>query len=640
MSLCPTCHSETAPHGQPPGRCPDCGRDLAITQQLAQSQRDQLQPGELAPAAPPALIGTPGHDFRAPLPTWTGNVNPDARSAQLPSLLDEPAQVFDEQTTRTVMSSLPPGVDFGPASPPWPGESADLSKSAPPPGENPTESPLRTIVSIRDVPPDDGTRDDSSRLRTIDSSLRGASADAVLQLWAGADAATTNPRTTIRPPEPLAGSPRDSRLIITSRTVQQTQSPLRASADYELLETIGEGGVGVVYAARQASIDRTVAVKMLKPAGAQKPEQRDKFLSEAVVTGDLDHPNIVPIYDLGTNESGALFYSMKRVQGTPWVAVMAKRSLPENLEILLKVADAVGFAHSRGVIHRDLKPENVMLGEYGEVLVMDWGLALVTPEFRKSKTITPSSSMGGTPAYMAPEMASGPVARVSRASDVYLLGAILFEIVTGQPPHNGKSVAACLVAAARNQIDSTQHTGELLDIALKAMSTLPEERYASARDFQNAVRQYQSHSESITLSTCADRDLAQARRCGDYELFSRALFGFQEAFALWGHNPRAPRGISEAKLAYAKSAADKGDYDLATSLLDATDSSHAALIETVAAAQHERALRQERLKRFKRMAIGLAAAMLFVVSGALGGAGGHRTKSTGRYRQRRGRPQR
>ena len=138
--------------------------------------------------------------------------------------------------------------------------------------------------------------------------------------------------------------------------------------------------MGVVYAARQASIDRTVAIKMLKEKAADE-HQRRKFLSEAVITGDLDHPNIVPIYDLGTNQEGALFYSMKRVQGTPWDERIRQLSLTENLEILMKVADAVAFAHSRGVIHRDLKPENTMLGEFGEVLVMDWGLALPTSRF-------------------------------------------------------------------------------------------------------------------------------------------------------------------------------------------------------------------------------------------------------------------
>ena len=167
-------------------------------------------------------------------------------------------------------------------------------------------------------------------------------------------------------------------------------------------------------------------------------ERREKFLSEAVVTGDLDHPNIVPIYELGTNEDNALFYSMKRVQGTPWSKVHRREERwTENLEILMKVADAVAFAHANGVVHRDLKPENVMLGDFGEVLVMDWGLALATASFRHADFVTGPDSMGGTPAYMAPEMATGPFELIGPASDIYLLGALLFEIVTGLPPHNG-----------------------------------------------------------------------------------------------------------------------------------------------------------------------------------------------------------
>ena len=169
-----------------------------------------------------------------------------------------------------------------------------------------------------------------------------------------------------------------SSLPVKSRFVRERQkngAPRPASPaevpDYELLEVIGEGGMGVVYAAHQSSIARTVAVKMLKPSARVGEEQRDKFISEAVVTGELDHPNIVPIYDLGANDAGALFYSMKRVKGTPWDRVLQQKTLDDNLSILLRVADAVAFAHAHGVVHRDLKPENVMLGDYGEVLVMD-----------------------------------------------------------------------------------------------------------------------------------------------------------------------------------------------------------------------------------------------------------------------------
>ena len=188
---------------------------------------------------------------------------------------------------------------------------------------------------------------------------------------------------------------------------------------------------------------------MLRTDIADLTEPRDKFLSEAVVTAELDHPNIVPIHDLGSNADGALFYSMKRVQGTPWCDVLLEKSVHENLSILLKVCDAVRFAHTKGVVHRDLKPENVMLGDFGEVLVMDWGLAIATSLFRCPESITQSTSMGGTPAYMAPEMATGPMDEINELSDIYLLGAILYEVLTNAPPHFGKDPMDCLKAAGR-----------------------------------------------------------------------------------------------------------------------------------------------------------------------------------------------
>ena len=194
----------------------------------------------------------------------------------------------------------------------------------------------------------------------------------------------TDPDVTIKQKETISGVTESrSSLVVKSRQVRspgEREIPITSAADapdYELLDVIGEGGMGVVYAARQSAIARTVAVKMLKGTDEHTLEQREKFISEAVVTGELDHPNIVPIYDLGSNDAGALFYSMKRVRGTPWDDVFKQNSLEDNLNILLRVADAIAFAHANGVLHRDLKPENVMLGDFGEVLVMDWGLAKV-----------------------------------------------------------------------------------------------------------------------------------------------------------------------------------------------------------------------------------------------------------------------
>ncbi|HVU88540.1 MAG TPA: protein kinase [Pirellulales bacterium] len=431
-------------------------------------------------------------------------------------------------------------------------------------------------------------------------------------MWEATISPEARPGMTIKAASP--GSASQTHLVVRSRTVRAPEEPAPDGADYELLDTIGKGGMGVVYAARQASIDRTVAIKMIRRDMAGDADQRQKFLSEAVVTGDLDHPNIVPIYDLGSNESGALFYSMKRVEGTPWIKVLKKKSLSENVEILMKVADAVAFAHSRGVIHRDLKPENVMLGDFGEVLVMDWGLALLAPRFRHLGSITQSGGMGGTPAYMSPEMASGPLERIGVPSDVYLLGAILYEILTGKPPHAGKDVMSCLYAVARNEIQPTEVTGELMDIARRAMATEISERYESVIEFQSAIRLYHSHSESILLSDRAAEDLAKAEQSHDYQDYARAVFGFQEALSLWDGNERARSRLIVAKRSYAESAVAKGDLDLAASLLDPDEASYAELRTHVTAAQRDRDVRNRRFKLVVRAARALVATVVVIVT--------------------------
>ncbi len=460
--------------------------------------------------------------------------------------------------------------------------------------------------------PDDGGTFDSQAMSAEDQ-------QALLRIWGAAAAENTSPRMTIKGDEPAGKEPSQATLVIQSRAFSQSegQPPDEASADYDLVNKLGEGGMGVVYMARQASIDRTVAVKMLKPRAAVDRAQKTKFLAEAVITGDLEHPNIVPIYDLGKNDSGALFYAMKRVKGTPWDEVIKQQSQIENLEILMKICDAVAFAHSRGIIHRDLKPENTMLGDFGEVLVMDWGLALQFGEQEKSRAISQKPGMGGTPAYMAPEMATGPFHDLGPASDIYLLGAILFEIVVGRPPHRGKDVMRCLLAAARNEIVSTHRRGELLDIAHRAMSTDTAARYASVTDFQHALRGYQEHADSISMASRAREELVEAQESDDYETYAKALFGFQEALNLWSGNKRAEQGVSAAKLAYARSAYGKGDLDLGASLLDPDNESHHALKEEIANASRERDARQRRLKLALRAVAALVATVLVVVTAAL-----------------------
>lgn len=429
------------------------------------------------------------------------------------------------------------------------------------------------------------------------------------------------PEMTLKAKDPRSGKAPKQTLVIKTKALVESRDIGQIvigenDPEYELIKVLGEGGMGVVYDARQTSIDRSVALKMIKGAAATNEKQKAKFLAEVVVTGDLDHPNIVPIYDVGSNAQGNLFYSMKKVQGTPWQKVIAQKSLAENLDILMRTADAIGFAHARGIIHRDLKPENIMLGEFGEVLVMDWGLAHPLKGFRKSRSITNIATMGGTPAYMAPEMATGPIDKICPASDIYLLGAILYEILTGKPPHVAKSAMKCLMSAAQNEIAPTDKTGELIDIARKAMATDPQNRYQEVKLFQGAIRDYQSHSESVLLSTRAEDDLQEARQSDDYQHYSRALFGFQEAYSLWTGNRRAKEGISEAQLAYADSAKRKGDFDLGGSLLDPENSAHRLLRQELIEAQNDRVARQNRLVFLKRAAMGLVVVVLFIVSGS------------------------
>jgi WD40 repeat protein/serine/threonine protein kinase len=638
MSTCPFCQSNLSDMPLNSGRCPMCGNLLVWN--------------EDPPPAPPEAEAPPNVG-QPKLAAWTPPATNDPVAllkATLQRIVSRAAESGDEPP-RVIPPLMPPAaparpgsdsgtVDFSVTPPNFEALAAGISEAAATPPARPTvfdpslatdpptdpnkksgRGSVHATIESASLPPvpSEGKRpstfDELRFAATMDSgNIAPEDTERVAKLWQGTYSPTSTPRTSLKSKEGVRA--RDSKLVIKNRAVRETTAITKKGADYELLNLIGEGGMGVVYAARQASIDRTVAVKMLKPDIAEQAEQREKFLSEAVVTGDLDHPNIVPIYDLGSSETGALFYSMKRVQGTPWMSVVADKSSAENVEILMKVADAVAFAHSRGVIHRDLKPENIMLGDYGEVLVMDWGLAMSTSLFRKAESITQTSSMGGTPAYMAPEMATGPVDRIGPASDVYLLGAILYEIIAGKPPHTGKNVMNCLFAAAKNEIQPTEHSGELLEIALRAMSTNPADRPATVQDFQNEIRQYQSHSESIVLSSRAEEDLAKAERTGDYQVFSRALFAFQEAYALWDGNSKAKNGVSIAKLAYAKQAMKKEDYDLGASLLDDDDASHTELRRQILAAQRERDTRQQRLKNIKRVAAGLVVAMLVVVGAA------------------------
>ncbi|WP_456061996.1 protein kinase domain-containing protein [Aporhodopirellula aestuarii] len=479
----------------------------------------------------------------------------------------------------------------------------------------------------------EGDRDEDS-LSVLDDTNLGqtinprALSDAEAKYWNEISAEFTSNREPTALPPAIDRTIVETRLQLRNQTVATQIHPETDGTDYRLVRLLGRGGMGNVFVARQGSLDRLIAVKVIRPLDTAKRERlakegkletveqnrRQQFLSEAVVTGDLDHPNIVPIHDVAVTGDNTLFYSMKRVVGTPWSDVINEKTRDENLEILIKVADAIGFAHTRGVIHRDIKPENVMLGDFGVVMVMDWGIALATPEFEKLDSITPATRLGGTPSMMSPEMAIGPVDRIGPAADIYLLGATLFMVITGQPPHHAANVSQCLRAVANNEIRDfdPKHNGELMDIALKAMAADPSDRYADTKQFQDAIRQYRSHAESISLAARATDDLREAKERKSYPLFTRAQFGFEEALALWDGNEKARTGLKRTRIDHAEAAYLNQDYDLGLSLLDKDTSEHAELIGRLKEALR---LRRQRETRFAILKKAAAAMLAFILIG-------------------------
>jgi len=382
-----------------------------------------------------------------------------------------------------------------------------------------------------------------------------------------------------------------------------------ALSPYRLRTMIGRGGFGEVWETVQSSLERLVAVKKLrkdtlrdpKTTASRRQELFAMFRQEAITTANLDHPNIVPVHDLGLDDDGAPILAMKMVRGRPWHEIIIEdyprlsvaEFLARHLPILVEVTQAVAFAHSRGVVHRDLKPQQVMVGEFGEVVLMDWGLAVVfDPESlmqvpssrlqRELPTPTNATNPAGTVAFMAPEQTEASAINVGPWTDVYLLGGILYCLLTGEVPHSGQDARAVFSKAQKGFVPSPHMVAperhiptELAELAMKALSPKVEDRIPSARRMLEGLKEFLSGSskrrESEEIAESVEETLERGEK--RYDLYSECLVLLTRAEGLWAENPALESLRERVYEDYARLALRNRDLSLARLLVDSQQDS-------------------------------------------------------------------
>jgi WD40 repeat protein len=416
----------------------------------------------------------------------------------------------------------------------------------------------------------------------------------------------------------------------TPRRAEPDMSEIAAGEAFELQGELGRGGMGIVYRAYQPSLDREVAVKTLIPEKTTAGLKR-RFVAEAQITARLGHPNVVAVHGLSRSAEGDLLLPMALVGGASWKDLLAEEptlsqparlSFEDHLRIFSTVCNAVAFAHSRGVLHLDLKPANVMVGDFEEVLLSDWGLAVHfgVEEAGIARHVSELRSPCGTPSYMAPELARGAGKEVGPWTDVYLLGGILCELIRGQPPHTGHSTRDVIGSAIEARVpDLSQGRGsrELKAICARALAKDVADRYADVGELIAALRLERGHRESVLLAEAAQerleaQDPAQAP-AERYRAYDEALAGFRQAAKLWSENTRARAGEVEARLAYAQAALGAGDLQLAEAQLKGLGASERVdqLTRDLAAAYASRAAQEAQAGRLRTTLLG-SAALLFL----------------------------
>ena len=364
--------------------------------------------------------------------------------------------------------------------------------------------------------------------------------------------------------------------------------PIFNDADFIVKGMLGEGGMGRVYVAHQRSLGRDVAIKVLQEGrdGDDLDRAGEMLLGEALITGSLEHPTIAPIHVLGADPNGRPVLVMKRIEGVPWSALLSdprheawsriepdpSERLAKNVDVLMRVCDGIHYAHSRGVIHRDIKPSNVMVGSYGEVTIVDWGVAMRISA--RASMAALGEVLTGTACFMAPEMALGDIAHIDERTDVYLIGATLHFILTGTARHSGKDLSAVLDAAiASAPVSYGAHVPyEIGAICNCACAANPESRFESVLALRRALSDFLRHKSSVALclrlkprteqldrivTTAADGDSKVEPRA--LALLSECRFGYEQALREWPANPVAVDGLRRVLAVAVKLELTQGD---------------------------------------------------------------------------------
>ncbi len=404
----------------------------------------------------------------------------------------------------------------------------------------------------------------------------------------------------------------------------------RIEQEVDLGELLGEGGMGVVRLGRQRVLEREVAIKSMSPH-ARPDSARRAILLEAWAASTLEHPHIVPVHTLATDDQGNPHLVMRRIAGRTWTAYLSRPEavrddfgvrdvLAWHLSVLMAVCNAVAYAHSRGILHRDLKPDNIMVGRFGEVWVLDWGLAVRLRDDGNTRLplARADTRVVGTPRYMAPEMARGAGEQLSERTDVYLLGGILYAMLTGHGPHPGVEVDETLASIPRFQPHLPPGTPpRLAAIARRALAARPEDRFASVEELRLALLAFQEErtADALVERSMFDLDRLMAMlfqpevdAAAAHRVFGACRFGFLQAIEAAPDHKAAREGLRRALLAMASYELGRGDPGSATVYLDEVEDPPIDLV-----AQRDALLDEERRERDE------AEALRASVDGRIGG---------------------